>query len=1074
MEVEARNLIVDKVVHDTGRDALIEFRTAHPPLIVCTDCNQCFSTMKELTIHQEDIEYHNEYNEKQRIVKSKFVAVDNAFLGVQGRKLTAHRLLFSPELNGFESRLRAVKESPYRPHIGDPGAHREEQLRRDMLVVGSDPRGGVRPLHSNFALHQQTRSSWYAEHNQLSLKDAITECNYIRDQWADVVTTDSTSSHVEVVFTWMHFVRLTILFKSECNNWKPEIMNPDPVTGKYQISKMLAPGRYRYKYVVDSVERIDPTKSVITENDGTESNYVVVINPKVNQEDPDEMRFDKCLSLRNSALYDGGVWALRNAVSTNSLIEELDLSFNNMSDEGILAVSDICSKLINLHVIKLNGNGFSFDGCRYLCNAFKSSKRIRHMELANNRIGDDGAEVIGGLIKHHTSLLSIILDANFIGDDGVDQLGLALISNRTLLKLSLADNRFRTRGAERLSFHLQSNGSLTELNVSSNPLGPEGVRHFGDLLGVTDSLKHLDISSTQMMLSHSLLALHAITTSIRTNKSLKVLNMKNNNIDSDAALEIAYALSSNRQIVQMDTSFNKIHLQWYQPDMYLKTKLMAKMPTIETSLCRNRAIERDPILSQKFCARPKYPVQPTDSYIGFWTDRRRWKNDKSPKIEYFTVNDAAEKVRITSEDEYVAAAVKKKTLEMEDFLCEENGQMLIRYVVKVINMYISLLRKDIRKKNKKSNGTSPFGSNSGLAGGVQLPKLGESESANYASDDMDDISITSTQQQGGENQFEMKASVAWIIPSHLAMLTGYLLEAVKLSNRQLESIDTPKIAPDKGIDNSVPVVDLTKGSHAEDDILLVVNIAQCETAFSMMGIILTEEYKTEILNTCLVNGSTEDINVKKLLKYYVANYSKLVLQGSLLQRVSGMAKVRLRKPTSIARQMIASSAIHTTRLEARKEFRSLKKNEPKFLCQYCGRRFESMKSLHSHEQKRNAHVKYHIVEDLWLSQIKVVYQAKYLITGLRFPAFYELCNVMLLPQNFSPQIFDDRGKLGRPVGVIEPNQGYRVEDIMGDWMQVRLMLLFIYYCNYMALLCFRFVMLEALLGRNIDLIISSF
>jgi hypothetical protein len=43
----------------------------------------------------------------------------------------------------------------------------------------------------------------------------------------------------------------------------------------------------------------------------------------------------------------------------------------------------------------------------------------------------------------------------------------------------------------------------------------------------------------------------------------------------------------------------------------------------------------------------------------------------------------------------------------------------------------------------------------------------------------------------------------------------------------------------------------------------------------------------------------------------------------------------------------------------------------------------------------------------------------------------------VLPASHAPQVFDKRGDDGRPIGVIEEGMTIRVEDVLGDWLQVR-------------------------------------
>jgi hypothetical protein len=54
-----------------------------------------------------------------------------------------------------------------------------------------------------------------------------------------------------------------------------------------------------------------------------------------------------------------------------------------------------------------------------------------------------------------------------------------------------------------------------------------------------------------------------------------------------------------------------------------------------------------------------------------------------------------------------------------------------------------------------------------------------------------------------------------------------------------------------------------------------------------------------------------------------------------------------------------------------------------------------------------------------------------------FPCFMELNDDKKLPKHYFPQVFDKMGEEGHAIGVVEPNVTLRVEDTLGDFMQIR-------------------------------------
>ena len=213
----------------------------------------------------------------------------------------------------------------------------------------------------------------------------------------------------------------------------------------------------------------------------------------------------------------------------------------------------------------------------------------------------------------------------------------------------------------------------------------------------TGNLTHLDLSNTQMMLQEKRTGLNSLCEGIRKNRSLSCLKLKNNGINNDHAMEIAYVLYNNRFITELDLEFNPIATQWFQPNTYLKTKLLAKMPTLQTSLDRNRRIKEDPVTFARYVHQPKEWDENPD---GKWNSKQKWKvKQKKARDTQFAESDAGvESERKRLEDEHVRAELFKYAVSMNSFLQSAEGSRLVKHIAKVMRQYVRALAQDKDKQ----------------------------------------------------------------------------------------------------------------------------------------------------------------------------------------------------------------------------------------------------------------------------------------------------------------------------------------------------------------------------------------
>jgi Ran GTPase-activating protein (RanGAP) involved in mRNA processing and transport len=210
------------------------------------------------------------------------------------------------------------------------------------------------------------------------------------------------------------------------------------------------------------------------------------------------------INLRNVALCDDGAWTFALFMQANGVVEEVDISYNGISDDGMQGIGSCMDELRALKLLNLCGNSFGADGCKYISDQLRIHPSIQTLELSKNYLGDDGAEYIAQILVHHVSLQTLILDSCLIGDDGVTAIADKLWHNRSLTQLNLGRNRISQVGVNILAHSVRSNGSLVDLKLYHNYLGPDGVRFIADMLVWNKTLTSLDLSATGMAAHGSL------------------------------------------------------------------------------------------------------------------------------------------------------------------------------------------------------------------------------------------------------------------------------------------------------------------------------------------------------------------------------------------------------------------------------------------------------------------------------------------------------------------------------------------------------------------------------------------
>jgi len=128
------------------------------------------------------------------------------------------------------------------------------------------------------------------------------------------------------------------------------------------------------------------------------------------------------------------------ALSENSSLQKLDLSYNKIQDEEAKLLFQALEKNVGLKYIKLEENGIGNESIKSLAHFLKENTSLQKINLACNNIDDEGVKCLAQALKFNKTLKAINLDCHWDcnrGSEGIDYLIDTLEHNTTLTSVIL-------------------------------------------------------------------------------------------------------------------------------------------------------------------------------------------------------------------------------------------------------------------------------------------------------------------------------------------------------------------------------------------------------------------------------------------------------------------------------------------------------------------------------------------------------------------------------------------------------------------------------------------------------------
>ncbi|CAH8470623.1 unnamed protein product [Heterobilharzia americana] len=202
-------------------------------------------------------------------------------------------------------------------------------------------------------------------------------------------------------------------------------------------------------------------------------------------------------------------------------MEQLDLSYNNFENDGILLVKSILDKFAFVTKINLSGNSLNQEAYSLIQSILSKNTHMNTLILKDTGINDECAVMIANGLRMNTRLTKLDLSRNNIMSDGGYELAKAMSNRLSLEWVSLHWNKLSSKGAYEFGNMLEFNTSLRYLDLSWNGFTGKSLENLGRGLTRNCHLEELNLKCNRIDLKGVI----TFADSLYTNKMLKRLRL---------------------------------------------------------------------------------------------------------------------------------------------------------------------------------------------------------------------------------------------------------------------------------------------------------------------------------------------------------------------------------------------------------------------------------------------------------------------------------------------------------------------------------------------------------------------
>ena len=252
----------------------------------------------------------------------------------------------------------------------------------------------------------------------------------------------------------------------------------------------------------------------------------------------------KCINLLSNNITDKAAEALASVISSNPGLEELYLGYNQLQS-GVIKIATALENISSLKVLSLNNNNISDEAANALAAAIKSNNSLEKLWLNGNHLGSSIVVVVNAL-KGFSMLKELGLNDN---KNRSEELALALasvIEHNKLTEMLLGDNNLNDHGVIKIAQSLCKSSTLKCINLQSNNITEKAAEALASVISSNTRLEELYLGNNQLQLG-----VITIANALKNISSIKVLDLRNNNINEQATNELAAVIRANNSLEKL-------------------------------------------------------------------------------------------------------------------------------------------------------------------------------------------------------------------------------------------------------------------------------------------------------------------------------------------------------------------------------------------------------------------------------------------------------------------------------------------------------------------------------------------